>query len=143
MSTLLIENGREIGGLAEQPHGFYNVWTNSNPMTAFSEQNVTMITDKVINVFLIDLCRSSDGTLFGQAMCEIGKTTAMSYIKLTGSSVQHCSRNVSVSQTNNTYTFTFNNTRVRTHGYGTNTYTDATDNTEVIPVRILGLIHND
>lgn len=124
-------------------HGFYNAWTNPNPRSAFAGQSVIITSNKVIDAFLIDLCRSSDGTLFGQAMCEIEKTTAMSYLRLTGSSVQHNSRNVSITQTDNTYTLTFADARIRTHGYGTSTYTDTTNNTEVIPVRILGLIHND
>lgn len=66
MSTLLIENGREIGGLAEQPHGIVKMtigWANSNPLASFIAQSITL-SDTDYDALEIDVAYYTSSVLY-------------------------------------------------------------------------------
>lgn len=98
MSTLLIENGREIGGLTEQPHGIVKMtigWTNLNPLASFIAQAITL-SDTDYDALEIDVAYYSSSTLSNHQTFKLqkGKSNFITLISASSTNLLYFYRNI-------------------------------------------------
>ncbi len=123
-------------------HGLYELWANSDISASFAPQTITFETDKINNIdAFVFVCESSAGELYAAQWLEIEKSKAQASpfaeVKLVipyySTGIHYCRRSITdmvISGTNVSVTWAGG-------------YLDSTaNNNALIPVRVLGLIHN-
>lgn len=128
-------------------HGIFELWKNSNMTSNFSGQDVVLTNfdsnkyDAIIIVGAVIV-----GEPFGAKWFEFDKevldisqyTGTLHDIFFSGTSIYYAKRDVTFSLSGSSLTITFGNGIT-----GGTSGTPGTDNSRMVPVRVLGLVHND
>lgn len=124
-------------------HGVYELWLNPSPSTTFAAQDVTVTNDNSFDMFFIDFIRTSDGYIRALGTGETGKLSTVGSFALSSTAIVQDARNFTISKTGNVYTFSFQDEKTRSSAYGSGTYTDSVNNDQMVPYRIVGVLHNN
>ena len=127
---------------AKTQHGLFESWVNPSPTTTFAGQNIYISTDYTLDAVMIEFGNSS-GNSRGTLLCEIGNTALPNLINMDGSgNIAYAVRSMAVSSVNGGYKVVVSDCvyRSRTNA---GAVTQSTENSEIIPLRILGLVHNN
>lgn len=126
----------EVLSIAEG-HGMYEFWNNTNPSTPFAAQSVLFSSDLTLDGIVIVTTANTLNYIEVGTSGHINRIImpAYSHLKLEN-------RDVTVSVSGNVYTVSISDCDAHElNSYGS-TATASTSNGSMIPVRILGLVHN-
>ena len=117
-------------------HGVYELWYN-NDLTTFAGQDINISDD--YDTYIVE-CGDTAGSVIGVAFVEHGKNSYATYItfRIDGT-VRFSWRNC----TSTTGKITFSDCTRRTVTLTTGVANDSTVNSELIPLRVLGIKHNN
>lgn len=131
----------------QSQHGIYELWKNSNMSQSFSGQSI-VLTDFDSNKYdaIIIACEAVVAEAFGAKWVEFDKevldisqyTGILHDVFFSGTSLYYTKRDVTFSLSGSNLTITFGNGIT-----GGTSGTPGTDNSRMVPVRVLGLVHND
>lgn len=136
----------EIAGGSSQ-HGLYEIWKNNAPTQQISQGDIASVTtDKSFDMFFVEFESDTSHTGFMEiGSCENGSQADLRYMIVTsGGILTQYRRFVSISQVGTTITIRSDDggTTQALNSYGSAPTTTASNNV-CIPIRILGVIHNN
>lgn len=123
-------------------HGVYELWSNPDISQSFGNETVSITTDKTFDTFMIELGRTN-GRIEALTSIEAGRTTSASVTFFGGSIARNYQRYMACVYSAGVYTITFAIPTVGAYTYGQSTIVETTDDTELIPYRIFGIVHNN
>lgn len=150
----LIAYGPEVVGLPGGPlHGLVELWKNPDISTAFAGQAISVDYDENVYDGIILAIESLPSEQRGADWHEfdndiISSFTTKSFLTVESGvnppRVVHYSRTITgMSISGGKLTITFGDGKLETNNFSTNSSSTTTNNALQVPVRILGLIHND
>lgn len=123
---------------AKTKHGIVELWKNNSPTSAFAGQTVNITTDYTLDSVMIE----QNGGLL--AMGEVGGGGFISDIFLGGTSkITFRYREYNISRSGSTLSIAFTDCTQSVQNSIGSAPTTSTTNERCIPIRILGLIHNN
>lgn len=125
-------------------HGIVELWKNSDSTVAFAGQTISINTDKVIDTIFMECGEALSGgaNAYRLLSCEVGGRGEDNFTALGASGkVSRFYRSFSVTQSGNILSVTISDcTRGVCNTYGSALAYD-TANLQLVPIRILGVIH--
>lgn len=146
MADFFAKGKRPINGYGGAQHGFVELWVNPNPDSNFAGQTINITVDKNFDAILCDYGELSGGAYrgLGTIIVEIGRDARVSYVYMTGAGkIGELYRLVTASQVGNVLSVTLTDCTNRVLNSYSSAPSSSTANDELMPFRILGLIHND
>lgn len=148
MADFFAKGKNPITGYGGKDHGIYELWKGSSSAT-FAAQTITIdnIDVSKIDTFFIEVMLLADEVLPSVLFCidkDVSNSTKYLRWVDTGGKLQRYQRPFTMTYTDNSVSFSFQNTTfLEWATYGASSPTTQTSNGNLIPYRILGLIHND
>lgn len=146
MADFFAKGNKPINGYGGAQHGVVELWVNTSPTSAFAGQTLNIATDRTYDAIILDYGEvvNSNYRAMGMIMVEIGAEARPSYTYITGAGrVGMLFRDFTPSISGSTLSIVISDCSSRTITNYNSAPTSSTANEEIIPYRILGLIHND
>lgn len=128
---------------AKTQHGLVEIWKNPNPTASFAGQTLNVATSREYDSFMYEFGDgSSEQTSRSFMMGESTKRAVSKDVRYGAQGqIYFDVRAVTPSRTSTGYSFVITDSTTTTVASGS--ISIITDNTKIVPFRILGLIHND
>lgn len=154
MADFFAKGNKPISGYGGADHGIYELWKNANIGTSFAGQSIQITnfdSDKIDAIvvaveMILDENYGVQWFEFDKDVLNVPQYAGNMTVVFLDSSNSKCnmlSRFVKFSLSGTTLTITFLDGQVTTQNAIGSSATVSTDNRRLVPVRILGIIHND
>lgn len=121
-------------------HGIYELWENPSPSAAFAGQALSPITtDKTIDSLFIE---ANGGRLYCVENVSGTTTLTQTALRVNQGQIRYITRGITLVVSSNTITISFGDCTL----YDMSSWTSpsgTTGNTNLVPLRIFGVIHNE